>query len=92
MFPKKLDGAKVLYYTGEGDFGVVTNTNETDAERICYLAICKYENDNGYYLFLCDENYNVVTDDLLDSITQCFEIASFKKDDIKWYDARRTEL
>ena len=71
MFPKKLDGARVLYYTGEGDFGVVTNTNETDAERICYLAICKYEKDNGYYQFIHDfeindgvERYYVVNDNI----------------------------
>ena len=55
MFPRILDGAKVLYYTEKNDFGVVANVDGSDAEYICYLAVCQYPNDTGYYLFLCDK-------------------------------------
>ncbi len=85
MFPKELCGAKVLYYTDKSDFGVVANADGTDPERICYLSICKYENDDRYYLFFCDENHEVVTDDLLDSKDQCFDIARSQKDHITWH-------
>ncbi len=86
MFPKKLDSAKVLYYTDKDDFEIIANTDGTDAEYICYLSICKYENDDRYYLFLCDENYEVVTDDLRDTIEQCFEFARYQKENIIWHD------
>ena len=85
VFPRILDGAKVLYYTEKNDFGVVANVDGSDAEYICYLAVCQYPNDTGYYLFLCDKNYEVVTDDLWDSIEQCFEMARYRKDHIIWH-------
>ena len=85
MFPKQLDGAAVLYYTDKDDFGVVSNTDGTDAEYVCHLSICKYENDDRYYLFLCDKNYEVVTDDLLDTLEECFESAHHRKENIIWY-------
>ncbi len=85
MFPKKIDGAKVLYYTDKDDFGVVACEDGSNAEYICYLAVCQYDNDTRYYLFLCDEKYEVVTDDLCDSIDECFETARYRKDHIIWY-------
>jgi len=85
VFPEKIGGAKVLYYTDKDDFGVVANADGSDAENICYLAICQYDHDPGYYLFLCNEKYEVVSDDLWDSVEQCFELARYRKDRIIWY-------
>jgi hypothetical protein len=85
MFPKQLDGAEVLYYTDKYDFGVVANTDGIDPEYVCYLSICKYKNEDGYYLFLCDENYEVITDDLLYTIKECFEFARYRKENIIWH-------
>ena len=31
-------------------------------ERLYQLAICKYEEEPGYYLFYCDANWNVLND------------------------------
>ncbi len=67
-FPKELDGAKVLYYTDKGNFEPVYYTGGAVAHNVFYLAICKYDNDDSYYLFHIDENMEVVTDDCWDSI------------------------
>ena len=63
-FPKILDGAKVLYFTPQSSFGSVYYTMGGIADHICYLAICKYENDNdnAVYLFGCNSDYEVVSD------------------------------
>ena len=88
-FPEKTDGAKVLYFTDKNDFEVVANVDGMDAECICYLAVCQYNNDTGYYRFLCDEKYEVVTDDLCNSIEQCLKMARYRKDHIIWYNLHR---
>ena len=85
MFPKELDGAEVLSYTDKDDFGMIANTDGTDAEYICYLSIYKYKCDDKYYLFLCNENYEVVSDDLLYPVEECFEFARRRKENIIWY-------
>ncbi len=60
MFPIKLDGAIVLYYTLQDDYGYSIFPNGEIADYYRYLAICKYSKDDKYYLFCCDENYEVV--------------------------------
>ena len=66
MFQNTLDNAKVLYYTD----GKV-------ADYIKYLAICKYQNrKEEYYLFRCDENFEVVGDSVWNSIEECMEVAN----------------
>ena len=62
IFPETLDNAHVLYFTPQASYGTVCFTTGKIADHICYLAICKYENDNNYYLFGCDSNYDVVSD------------------------------
>ena len=69
MFPKKLDNANVLYYTPKDNYGYIYYDNGEIAEHIKYLAICKYANQKeGYYLFKCDEDYEVVGDSLEESM------------------------
>ncbi len=85
MFPTELDGAKVLLYTQKGDYGAIKYPNGDIADYYCYLAICKYPKDNNYYLFCCNENYDVVSDWMDSSIENCMKVAasSYKKN-IVW--------
>lgn len=90
MFPKILDKAKVLYYTPKDDFGCIFYTNGDVAHHVKYLAICKYPSENKeYYLFRCDENYEVVGDSVWDSIEECMAVAnSSYGGNIIWIDTR----
>ena len=84
MFPNELDGAKVLYYTPQDDYGLIKFTNGEIAEYFRYLAICKYSKDENYYLFCCNEKYEVVSDWLETSIEECMAAASSYKENIVW--------
>ena len=66
-FPKQLNGAKVLYYTEKGDFTPVRNP----AHNVCYLAVCKYDENSDYFIFHLDECFEVVADDCYDSFEAC---------------------
>lgn len=71
MFPKYLDEAEILWHTEKGNYGFTKyNTGEID-EKICYFAIAKYKGDNCFYLFGCNSNFDVITDDLCDSVEEC---------------------
>ena len=84
MFPIKLDGAIVLYYTSQDDYGYSIFPNGEIADHYRYLAICKYTKNDKYYLFCCDENYEVVSDMLCNSVEECMAIASQYKENIVW--------
>lgn len=84
MFPLSLDNAKVLYYTLKNDYGVIRFPDGEIADTFKYLAICKYENDESYYLFCCNENFEVVSDSLWESIEKCMSVASSYKANIEW--------
>lgn len=76
-FPKMLDNAKVLYYTPKDDYGKIYYTGGGVADEIGYLAICKYENDEeAYYLFRCDDRFEVVQDSVWKSIEECMSVAA----------------
>ena len=72
-----LDGAEVLYYV------FLDGKRKTDRCRhfingkmltsAFSLAICQYENDSEVYVFHCDENWKVMTDDFLGSVEDAFE-------------------
>ena len=84
-FPEILDGARVLYYTQQNYYGTVDYPNREIADYICYLVICKYENDAQYYLFGCNADYEVVSDSPWESVEQCMSIAKNSYDfDISW--------
>ena len=88
MFPKMLDGAEVLFYTYQGDFGALTYPDGSIADDYHYLAIFKYRNESKFYLFCCDKNYEVINDWLEDSAEICMEIAkSLYKENIDWHKA-----
>ena len=88
MFPVELDNAKVLYYTPKDDYGTLQYPNGEIANYYRYLAICKYSDDKGYYLFCCDENFEVVNDWVDGSVEDCMRIAaSSYKENIIWIQA-----
>ena len=85
MFPEQLDGAKVLYFTHKKEYGVISYTTGETAAHIKYLAICKYSDSDRYCLFYCNENKEVETDDLWDSVGECMNMAdSFYGGKILW--------
>ena len=85
MFPTELDNAKVLYYTPLGNYGSIRYPNGEGADYYHYLAICAYPDDNNYYLFCCNEDYEVVCDCLVRSIEECMEVAAQSyKENIYW--------
>ena len=84
MFPNYLDGARVRYYTNEDHFGTVDYNNGEKIISIHYLAICSYVNEQGFYLFFCDEKYNVVSDYFFDTIEECKKVAKKSKENIEW--------
>jgi len=75
--PSELDGAKVILYTDNKEinyFGYVRY--EDHNETITALAIAKYANGEGYYLFSCDIEWNVIGDTLhstLEEAKHCAE-------------------
>ena len=75
MFPDYLDGAKVLEYTANGHYGFLTDYDENGTpmeKEICFLAICHYEGrEEGFYLFSCDSQYDVLVDTHLYTVEQC---------------------
>ena len=89
MFPVELDGAMVLYYTPQDNYGTIKYPNGKIADYYNYLAICKYPKDDNYYLFCCNKNYEVVDDWLDSSIEDCMKIAaSSYKENIIWNEAK----
>ena len=86
MFPSFLDGAKVLEHTVKRHFSYFTDYTESGApieKEICYYAICQYKNDHEFYLFGCDFQFDVLTDDLCSSIQDCKD-CSFLPKGIIW--------
>lgn len=73
MFPDFLDAAKVLEHTKAGHFGFITDYDDDGnpyEREVRYLAICAYTGHDGYYLFSCDEDFEVISDSLWDSPEQ----------------------
>jgi hypothetical protein len=42
------------------------------------LAICKYENGGGYYLFYCNEDWETITDTWHETMEDAMEQAEFE--------------
>lgn len=76
IFPDILDGAKVLFYTPKDNYGEMYYDSGEIAAFFKYLAICKYDKSDGYYLFKCNEDFEVESDSLWDSIDTCMGIAN----------------
>lgn len=75
MFPDGLDGAKVLYFTPEDDYGKLYYETGGIAADFKYLAICQYHDSDSFCLFYCNERKEVETDGLWESIEACMSAA-----------------
>ena len=86
MFPKTLDDAEVIYYTAKSTFREVYYSTGEIYDTVYYLAICKYPNTSDeYYLFGCNDTFEVVEDSVWGSISTCMEVASNSFEfDIQW--------
>ena len=93
MFPNYLDGARVLFYSQKDVFGKVNYSTGEKYSDINYLAICRYGNNAEYYLFDCNEDFEVVGDYPFDSVEECKEAAqnSNKSKDIVWTKKTQSE-
>lgn len=84
MFPSFLDGAKVLFYTLLDYYGDIDKGFSGYKVPIRYLAICKYEEKNRFYLFFHTFSFEVEHDYLFDTIEECKDEAYKLKNDIVW--------
>jgi hypothetical protein len=88
--PRFIGPAKVL------KFADLTDSSTTGATRhivggdevtdFAALAIAQYPSDSGFYLFYCDESWEVVTDTYHDSIRAAIEQAEFEFDPVAFVD------
>ena len=86
MFPDKLDNAKVLFFTSRGDYGTRYLTNGEEWFHACYLAICQYEDSPEYYLFECNEDFEVESDYDCESAEACMALAeNLSSRKIEWH-------
>ncbi len=71
-FPDTLNSAKVLFYTPKGNYGDVI-FNDGTKSHISYMAICRSDRNSGFYLYKCNENYQIESEDLFNSIDECMK-------------------
>ncbi len=90
--PQELDGAKVIKQTKNDSserIGVMffeEKDRSTIEISITGLAIVEYEEENGFYLFMCDQNWVVQDDFLLNTVEEAMEWAekSFDVSEKDW--------
>ena len=88
MFPDYLDNAKVLEYTDRGRYGYIIEYDENYVphhKEQYYLAIARYDNDDRFYLFGCDDHYEVMSDSLCDSPEECESIHCYVPENTVWH-------
>lgn len=84
---KEIDGAKTIKYTKNKNFGLVEYENGEN-NAINFLAICNYDQKEEYYLFACDEQFNVLGDTLHYTIDEAMKFAKeyYEQEEISWFD------
>ncbi len=80
--PTELDGAKILCYVLlKKEHRAMGNTRHYRDGRLVQglsaLGICRYENESGFYLFYCDNKWDVVTDTHHDTLGRAKDQAEF---------------
>jgi hypothetical protein len=81
IIPEEIGGAKILEYL------ILTQENSSTGHTIHLdangeirefyaLAICQYDNDDGFYLFYCNEDWKEKTDTYHSTITEAKEQAA----------------
>ncbi|MRX73433.1 hypothetical protein GJU40_14905 [Bacillus lacus] len=78
--PLELDGAKVLVFTKNDTTKLLMVFEEEEGSPrevpITALAIAEYDNDDRFYLFLCDKDWEVQADYLFDSVEESMHFAA----------------
>ncbi|MEO9801724.1 MAG: hypothetical protein ABJF04_00685 [Reichenbachiella sp.] len=82
--PTEIDDAPILLlnridkqlHTSTG--ATVHTVDGEQMEQPAFLAICKYEQDEGIYLFYCNRTFNPMNDTYHESIEQAIEQAEFE--------------
>jgi len=79
--PNELEGAKVIKYTrndANQKLGLMffeEKDGSTLEISITALAIAKYDDENGYYLFMCDQDWTIQDDHQLETIEEAISWA-----------------
>jgi hypothetical protein len=81
--PKQLDGANVLAWTADlyNARPTARTTHRVAGDVLApaaALAICQYDGDSQFYLFYCDDEWNVCTDTCHSSIDEAKHQAEFE--------------
>jgi hypothetical protein len=81
--PAKLGKAKVLFYTSIDKQHKPTGNTLHYVEGNIFgptagLAICQYDRDEGFYLFYCDVDWEVITDTFHLSLDDAMHQAEFE--------------
>ena len=78
--------AIVLMQSKKGSYGSIGILGRPEEEiKVCYLVICKYANDEGIYLLLCDEKMSDEQDVLFDSLDEALSNAQSRSNgQIEW--------
>jgi hypothetical protein len=81
--PEEVGGAKVVLYTKIDERHRHTGNCKQIVAGILMgaasaLAICRYEGEENYYLFGCDENWNTLTDTWHETLEAAIEQAEFE--------------
>ena len=82
----KFGNATIIMQSKKGNYGSIEVIGKPEEEiKVCYLVICKYSENSGIYLLLCDENMSDEQDSLFDSVDEALLNAqSRSKEQIVW--------
>jgi len=80
MVPESVDGARVIMYASV--FG-----GARGASRVARVAICQYPEEQGFYLFSCDEEFHSLGDTWHENLEQAIERAELEHHEVsaRWF-------
>ncbi|MGI5997061.1 MAG: hypothetical protein ACOX89_00205, partial [Lutispora sp.] len=82
-----IDGAEVIAISQKDNFGVIKyGDNSIKSIPIEYLAICQYENDKQFYVFLCNGKFEVEQDIAFNTMEEAKRYAYKINRHIQWED------
>jgi hypothetical protein len=86
--PNKIDGAEVLAWAALDDTTSPTGNSThivrgTAMQPASGLAICRYDHDQGFYLFYCDSAWCPQTDTYHDTMDDAKAQASFEYNNLQ---------
>ena len=89
--PRLLDGADVVLWavSQRGLFHTIPHGSDSTADGVISvpaMAICRYSDDDRYYLFKCDESWTVVFDWDAETVAEAQQMAASQVKDqpIEW--------